>query len=70
MSGAIHLLPLYAFMAYTETTSPHRFDFTSQEEPEKTPEGCHKSQPAPIRHAAFLFAVLSTFTSPNRKSPL
>jgi len=45
MSGFIHLLPIYAFMACTETTSPRRLHFTSQEEPMKTPEGCHKSQP-------------------------
>jgi hypothetical protein len=45
MSRAIHLLPLYAFMACTETTLSHRFDFTSQEDRKKTPEGCHKFQP-------------------------
>ena len=45
MSGTIHLLPLYAIMACTETTSPQPFDVNSQEEPKKTSEGCHNSQP-------------------------
>jgi hypothetical protein len=45
MTGTIHLLPLCAIMACTQTTSPQHFDVNSQEEPKKTSEGCHNSQP-------------------------